>query len=304
MDIFLIENFPIIGNFLFAKQGGVTFWEALPILGNGLLACVLCSIICSLIGVHVIFRRIIFVSAAISQISSLGLAFSFLLSKNNQDNTNNKSIFDTSNLIPILSAIIASSLFAIRKKEQILTKESIIGIAYVLPSALVLMILDFLSKETSAIENIIFGNTVFIEVNQLKYLIIISIIVLFVHILLFKNFLIISFDYDSAKASGMNVTLYEQLFYLSLAIIISFSISSIGILPILGFIILPSVSAMLLSKKINVIFIISIILAIISSFLGFYISFIYSLPTGPSMICVSGLVLFFSFIFNFFSKNK
>ncbi|RYE11850.1 MAG: hypothetical protein EOP34_11840 [Rickettsiales bacterium] len=212
-----------------AEQGGITFWDALPILQTGLLACLVCSVICGFLGVHIILRRTVFVSAAISQVSSLGLAVAILITQLSSNPGFSTEMESTSMLsIPgicsILGASIAASIFASKGRENRLTRESILGVAYVLPSALVLIILDRLSGETHMIENVLFGNTVFVDPTQLIALIIITLIVFIIHLLLFKEFISVSFDRDVAGASGIPVTFYDQLFYLTLALIISFAI--------------------------------------------------------------------------------
>lgn len=291
-----IKSIPLIGNLLMAEQGGATFWDALPILQTGLLACLVCSVICAFLGVHIILRRTVFVSAAISQVSSLGLAFAILitqLTKHPDFNTNmeSTSMLSIPGLCSILGAAIAASIFASKGREQRLTRESILGVAYVLPSALVLIILDRLSGETHMIENVLFGNTVFVDPLQLKALVIITLIVFVIHLLLFKEFISVAFDRDVSGASGIPVTFYDQLFYLTLALTISFAIGSIGTLPVFGFMVIPAASALLLTTRLRLAFLVSAIIGLVSAATGFYLSFLYSLPTGPSMLAVSGIIL-------------
>ena len=74
----MLESIPIIGRLLLAENGGMTFWEALPILQSGVVASIMVALLVGYLGIYVILKRIVFVSAALSQISSLGIAFFFL----------------------------------------------------------------------------------------------------------------------------------------------------------------------------------------------------------------------------------
>ncbi|MBC7475236.1 MAG: metal ABC transporter permease [Candidatus Sericytochromatia bacterium] len=307
MNTSWIESIPLIGKLLTVSQGGTTFLEALPILWTGLTACIVCAIICGFLGVHIVLRRIVFVSAAISQVSSLGLASALLFSsffhKSLVQGENSTSIISLPGLCAIIFAVISASLFAIDKKEQRLTKESVLGVAYVLPAGLVLLILDKLSTETHLIENILFGNTVFVDPNQVIGLIVIAVLVLIIHLFLFREFITVAFDKDVAGASGMPINLYNQIFYFTLALIISFAISSIGTLPVFGFMIMPASTAILFTNRIPLIFIFSVIISTISAMTGFYLSFVYSLPTGPAMLAVSGFLLLLGFIFSLLKRE-
>lgn len=302
----IFTKIPIISQLLNAKQQDISFLESLPILWTGLTACIICAFICGFIGIHIIIRRIVFVSFAISQVSSLGLALSLLLMyffSANIDNFNT-STFSIPGLAAVITALVSSALFGLKSKEKNITKESIIAIAYILSSSMVFLILDKISVETHLIDNILFGNTVFVDVNQLKILFISTISVFIIHILLFKKFIAIAFDFDVAKASGMKVNLYEQIFYFTLAVIISFAIGSIGILPVFGFMVIPASTALMISSKMTTAFIISTIIGVFSSVAGFYISFLYTLPTGPSMVAVSGIILIITSLFNSLKKIK
>src|SRR2546428_14159554 len=74
-----VRSIPFLSNLFLVERNGMTFLEALPILQNGILAGLLVALVSAFLGVYVILKRIVFVSAAISQISSLGVACAFLV---------------------------------------------------------------------------------------------------------------------------------------------------------------------------------------------------------------------------------
>ena len=74
-----LRSVPVLSSLLLVERNGMTFLDALPILQNGILAGVVVAFVSAFLGVYVILKRIVFVSAAISQISSLGVACAFLV---------------------------------------------------------------------------------------------------------------------------------------------------------------------------------------------------------------------------------
>src|SRR6266481_7420050 len=74
-----VQSVPLLSSLFLVERNGMTFLDALPILQNGILAGLLVALVSAFLGVYVILKRIVFVSAAISQISSLGVACAFLV---------------------------------------------------------------------------------------------------------------------------------------------------------------------------------------------------------------------------------
>lgn len=294
----MLESIPIIGRLLLAENGGMTFWEALPILQSGVVASIMVALLAGYLGIYVILKRIVFVSAALSQISSLGIAFFFLGSALLGSGAASAGLLSAEEGIvngPLLSSLlfgcITASILAVQIGEKKLTRESILGIGYALPAGLVFLILDKLAAETHDIENILFGNVIFVPERHLWLLTGTLVGVFAIHLLLYKRFIYISFDPETAQATGSNVRLLNQLLFVTLAFTISVSIAAIGALPVFSFLVIPAASALMLTDRLKIAFSLSMIFGVLSAAIGFYLSFVYSLPTGPAMLGAAGFFL-------------
>lgn len=294
----MLESIPIIGRLLLAENGGMTFWEALPILQSGVVASIMVALLAGYLGIYVILKRIVFVSAALSQISSLGIAFFFLGSALLGSGAASAGLLPAEEGIvngPLLSSLffgcVTASILAVQVGEKKLTRESILGIGYALPAGLVFLILDKLAAETHDIENILFGNVIFVPERHLWLLTGTLVGVFAIHLLLYKRFVYISFDPETAQATGSNVRLLNQLLFVTLAFTISVSIAAIGALPVFSFLVIPAASALMLTDRLKIAFSLSMIFGVLSAATGFYLSFVYSLPTGPAMLGAAGFFL-------------
>ncbi|HZR47667.1 MAG TPA: metal ABC transporter permease, partial [Candidatus Manganitrophaceae bacterium] len=69
------------------------------------------------------------------------------------------------------------------------------------------------------------------------------------------------------------------------------SIAAIGALPVFSFLVIPAASALMLTDRLKVAFLLSMLFGVFSAALGFYLSFVYSLPTGPAMLGTAGFFL-------------
>ena len=275
----------------------MSIWEALPILQNGIIACVIAALVCSFLGVYVVLKRIVFMSAALSQVSSLGVAVALplqvLIWNEAADNPLTESpplvmIFPIA--ISLLFSCSAALIMANQTTEKRLSQECILGIAYIVPAALALLILDSTGGTVNDINNILFGNTVVVPIVYVWSIVIAAGVVMLMHGTLYKEFIFVSFDSDTAKTAGLKTALLNRLLFSSLAVMISVSIVTIGILPVFSFMVLPPATAILLTTTLKNTFIFSVIFGGMAALTGFYLSFLFSLPTGPAIITVEAIL--------------
>jgi zinc transport system permease protein len=288
-----LRSIPLLSRILLVESEGMAFLDALPILQNGIVASLLVALLSAFLGVYVILKRMVFISAALSQISSLGVAVAFLITGllGHHAGEVRSGFLSGPGLTALLFACCAAGLLARQMSEKKITRESILGIGYVLPTGLILLILDALRAEAHEIENILFGNTVFVPSGQLFVLALTTASVRLVHLLLYKEFIFISLDPETAQASGLRTGLLNQLLFLTIALTISVSIMSVGALPVFAFMVIPASAALLLTNHLKGAFLLSVGFGVSAALVGFYLSFLFSLPTGPTMLSTAALFL-------------
>lgn len=269
----------------------MSIWEALPILQNGLAACVITALVCSFLGVYVVLKRVVFVTAALSQTASLGIAGAMFLGVV----IGGTGPDHIGPVWPIVAAVVAScglaAVLAFQHAERRLTRESLLGVGYIVPSGIALLLLDYVGGATHDIENLLFGNAVFVSTAQVLVLAVVAAAVLSLHALLYKEFVFVAFDLETAKASGMQTAALNQALFASIALTIAVAISSVGALPVFAFMVIPSAAALLLTKRLVHTFVLSVGIGVAAALVGFYASFQWRLPTGPAMISVAAAFL-------------
>jgi zinc transport system permease protein len=288
-----LKAVPLLSHLLLVESEGMAFLDALPILQNGIVASLLVALVSAFLGVYVILKRMVFVSAALSQISSLGVAVAFLIAGwlGHHAGEVRPGLQSGPAITSLLFACAAASFLARHMRERKITRESLLGIGYALPAGLMLLILDALRAEAHAIENILFGNTVFVPSAHLLVLVLTTVVVMLIHLLLYKEFVFVALDPETAKASGLRTGLLNQLLFLTIALTISISTMSIGALPVFAFMVIPASAALLLTDHLKTAFALSIGFGASAALGGFYLSFVCSLPTGPTMLSVAAVFL-------------
>ena len=107
----------------------------------------------------------------------------------------------------------------------------------------------------------------------------------------YQEFIFISLDPETAKACGLRTELFDLVLFLTIAFTIFVSIMAVGALPVFAFMVIPSSAALMLTERVRSVFLLSVLFGVSSALVGFYLSFVFSLLTGPAMLVTAALFL-------------
>jgi ABC-type Mn2+/Zn2+ transport system permease subunit len=261
----------------------------------------------------VVSQRVVFLGAALTQAAIAGVAFSFLHLLNLEELLAHafgiKSI-DNSFLhhfehtfFSLLFAVIAVFIFSQSYRQKYLTKDSLLGIIFVVAIA---MRIIFIQKspiaEVAEIESILKGDILFIGSEEFFTLLIILIVILLVFSLFYKQLKFVTFDADTAAAHGINDRLWLLVFYLTVGVGISLTTRFVGDVFTFAFLILPASISILVAKRVIHVFIYSTIIGAIIPPLAILIAFKLDVSSGPTAVLVVFILFLLVFIYNKMKK--
>jgi zinc/manganese transport system permease protein len=263
----------------------------LPFMVQAFIAALITGALLSYLGVHVVGRGIVFVDLALGQISSLGVAFAAFIG------TGLTSI----PLIFTLAGALLMSFINIRDKR--LKQEAIIGILYAFASALTVLLISKTPHGDSDIQEVLFGNILSVSWQQISALGIVFGIIALVQLLFFKRFFTLTRSFESGENHLIGIfNLWNFLFYISIGLAIVFAVKINGVIPVFSFLIIPAVSAIMLTKNNTAVFVISFIISVLASFFGLDFSFHYDFPAGSSIVAILGGIFILASIYKIISS--
>lgn len=269
--------------------------EFLQIMLLPFLACLVLTGIHAYLGFHVIERQVIFVDLALAQIAVLGASFAILFGHEMHGTQGY--------LISLTFTIIGAGLFALtRFKKQKIPHEAIIGIVYVVSSALMLIVLSFSGEGTEHIRHSLVGNILLVSPADVMKIFIIYLAVGLIHFVFRKKFYLISGDPQQAFEQGLNVRGWDFLFYVTFGFVVTSSVEIAGVLLVFSFLVIPAVCAMMLSDNRRSRLFLGWGIGVIGSILGIAVSYFLDLPTGASVVCTFGLILLSMAVFKYQTK--
>jgi ABC-type Mn2+/Zn2+ transport system permease subunit len=259
--------------------------EGLKLNYLGVLAGGLVAAICACIGVYIVLKRIVFVGASLAQISSAGIALAFLLGQSVPWIA--RYPLAVSLVVTLTGVLIYSQQSLSRRIPQ----ESIIGIGYVIASALTLLLIVRSPKGMDEVKELLDGNIITVQQSDLMIMIVVFAAVALLHLLFYKQFLFVSFDPEMAATQGYRTRVWELLFYLALGVTIALAIQYAGLLSVFAYMVIPSVTGLLMARRMPTAFVTAILCAVLSTFLGFCWALYADLPTSPPTIAIAGSIL-------------
>lgn len=142
--------------------------------------------------------------------------------------------------------------------------------------------------------NFMFGSILAMNKSDVVLSIIVSIIIGILFIIYYRKLFAVTFDEEFAKASGLKVNRYTNIIAILTALIIVIGMRMMGVMLISSIIIFPALTSMRLFKSYKKVVISSGIVSIIAFLLGIYLSYVYNISTGATIVLVN-LVLFILF---------
>jgi zinc transport system permease protein len=271
----------------------VGFFAAFELWRNPMIVALLSAALCGFVGVFIVLKRVIFVSAALSQLSGIGVALFFWLASLVGLDAHNPPLWANPTWFALLFAVLGSALFSLNLEHRRLRGESVIGLSYLVASSLVLIVLNSprIAQEAHEVNDLLYGNAVAVAPEQIWIVAGVAAAVLVTHALFHKEFVFVSFDPEMARTLGYRTGAWQLVLFVSIGVAISVATRAIGALPVFAFMIIPPAAALLLATRLAGVFALAVGIALASAALGYYVSFVFSLPTGASMVVVAALFL-------------
>jgi zinc transport system permease protein len=250
-----------------------SFWEifSLGFFRNALLTALFASISGGIIGTYVVTRRIVFISGGITHASFGGIGLAFLLGFN-----------------PLVGAVLFAMLSALGiqffSHKFHVREDSSIAIWWSLGMALGVIFVFLTPGYTPNLMSYLFGNILTVTKQELQIMLGLLILVVAVFRIFFRNILYISFDEEFARVSGLRVSLYNYGMILLVALVVVMNIRAVGIILVLALLTVPQATANLFSGDYKHIMLLSVVIGLVGTLSGLFISFYLNIPSGATII--------------------
>jgi ABC-type Mn2+/Zn2+ transport system permease subunit len=263
------------------------------LLHDALVSSVLVGAVCPLIGVYFVLRRMIFLGVALPQLSAAGIALAFLLYRvvvgvHAHFEPNERLLAMAGSFGLTLAGLLVLAVLERGGRETI---EARIGATYAFASAATLLFLAADPYGEVHMVNLLKGDIVTASEGDLTALTLVFGAVALALFAFRRELLLVSFDREMAIAVGKRVALWDGLLYLLIGVTISFGVMTVGPLVTFGFLVVPPLTARLLTRRMLAFSLVASALGATTAFAGFYCAYRLDLPLGPVDVALACCLL-------------
>lgn len=249
---------------------------------RALLELVLISIIAGLIGTFLVLKNTAFISEGLSHGVYPGIVLSF--------------VFGVSNIVGAMIVGVLSIVgITLTSRDKKISANNSIVIFFTTLFAIGIIIRGLTVNTAASLSEFLIGNILGVSAVDIIITFIFTIVLVATFVILYKKFVITAFDKEYADALGINTNRLDLLMNIFVAITVVISIQAVGNILVIALLIIPAITARLLVKQIDEMIYLTILLSLISSIVGLYLSYYLNIPTGATIILVLSSVFFITF---------
>ncbi len=267
-------------------SGFQEFLAARDIWRDPLIASLVAGALCGFLGVYVVLRRTVFVSAALTQLATLGIIAALIFEESLGVEVEHAGV----QLAVALAFSVAGALaLGMALHGRRLPGEAGVGITYVLAGAFVVLGANRLVHAAHDLNAMVFGNAVAVPRADLVALAVVALLCAVVHGLFAKELVFVSFDAETAGALGFDTKLWNGLLFLTLGFAVPVAARALGALPVFAFLTIPAAAALLLVRRLRSAFVLATVIGLVAAAGGYLVSWFWQIPTGATMVALAGL---------------
>jgi ABC-type Mn2+/Zn2+ transport system permease subunit len=262
------------------------------LLRNALLGSVVVGLVCPLIGVYFVLRRMIFLGVALPQLSAAGVAFAFWLRSISGVHEHGESAERVLAMVGSLGfAFVGLLVLAALERQGRETLEARIGVTYAFAAAASILFVATDPYGEAEMTHLLKGDIVTTTGASLRLLASVLGAVTVALMAFRRELLLVSFDRDMAIVLGTRAGLWDTVLYLLIGLTISFGVMTAGPLVTFGFLVVPPLTARLVTRHMLSFSLVAAGCGATTAFVGFYLAYRYDLPLGPTDVALAVAVL-------------
>lgn len=268
-------------------------------LQNAFVSGMLIGLIAPLLGVFVVVRRMSLIADALSHVTLAGIAASLLLEK---------KVASLAGLNPIylgMTFSVIGSLF-IEKLRIVYKHYQELAIPIILSSGVGISVI-FISLAdgfNTDLFSYLFGSISAVSRTDLYVILAITLVVISIIFLLYKELFLLSFDEEHATASGIYAKWIHFIFILIVALVIAGSMRIVGILLVSSLMTLPVAASIRIAKGFKQTIFFSVLFGELSVIIGLFLAYYLDLAPGGTIVILSVFILIFAILWTKLTKGK
>lgn len=252
-----------------------------PFMARGMLAALMVGVVCAVMGAYVVLRGMAFFGDALAHSILPGVAAGYLLGGGERG-----PLFWGA----LVAAVVSSLGIGAVARGVKLREDTAIGVVFAGMFALGIALISTVRNYSVDLTHFLFGDILGVSNGDLVAIAIFGGLILLAVALLYKEFLVLSFDPVLAVTLRLPVRLLENLLLVLIALAIVVSLQAVGVALMVAMLVTPAAAAFLLTRRLLPMMGLAAVFACLSGMIGLYLSYYFSLASGAAIVLTSTLI--------------
>jgi zinc transport system permease protein len=263
------------------------FFAAWSLFRDPTLAGVLAGALLGGLGVYVVLRRLVFLTAAVSQVAGFGVVASHYAALH----LGVSGVLASPWLGSGAAALLAVGWLAWVSSRRAEDADATLGVLYLVGAAATLALATRTTAELHDVSTLLFGSAVAVLPADLRALILVAVGLGVLHLVLRRGFVAVVVDAEDARVRGLPTRALDALLLATLAVAVAVVTRVLGALPAFAFSVLPAMAALRLAPSLSAAFVGAVALGAFAGGGGYVLAFLFELPVGAAQALLAALLL-------------
>jgi len=252
-----------------------------PFMLRGLCAAAMVGVVCAMVGSFVVLRGLAFYGDALAHTILPGVAVGYLIGGGAR-----KPLFWWAMLAALASALGIGFIARYAKLKE----DTAVGIVFAGMFALGIAVISSVRNYAVDLTHFLFGDILGVAPADLQLIGIFSAVIVLAVLVLYKEFLIVSFDPVLAATLRLPAKLIDFLLLALIAMAIVVSLQTVGIALMVAMLVTPAATAYLLTQRLPAMMALASLVAVLSGVIGLYVSYFVGIASGAAIVLVTTLL--------------
>ena len=248
-------------------------------------ASVIVGVLCAVMGTYVVLRGMAFLGDAMAHAILPGVAVAYILQGN-----------------LLLGALVAALVIAIGigllSRQGTIKEDTAIGILFAAALSLGVALISSMQSYAVDLGHILFGDVLGVSAADLVLTAALAAAVLLTVIILYKPFVIISFDPVLAATMRLPADFLRLVMLVLLALTVVISLQTVGVGLAAAMLVTPAATAYLLTRRLLPMMLLAAVLGALSSVVGLYASYYLNIVSGSAIVLAATLFFLLAWLIN------
>jgi zinc transport system permease protein len=251
---------------------------------NALLAGLLTSIACGIIGTLIVVNRIVFISGGIAHAAYGGIGLAFFLKI--------PPLAGAAGFALVIAMIMSG--VTLNNKQR---ADTVVGVLWAVGMAMGIIMVDLTSGYSVDLMSYLFGSILAVPRSDLLMMVLVDLGVLIIVAALYNGFLAMSFDEEFARAMGVRVGVLYYVLLAMIALSVIMLIRIVGLILVIALFTIPPFIAEKFCRSLKAMMVVAVFLNCLFSLAGLWFSYTLNLTSGATIIMVAAAFFFASVIY-------